>query len=192
MTSLFITVIVLGGLGSFFVGAHRLSKGAYAEAELSIQLRLLREKLLFHVAPLHDGKVWAGLLSGSGVNGAPVIENSFKVRMAAKGIVLSDGTACAQSIELVPHSQTASDGKTLRWLVNDGDRIDDQWSRPYLRPMAGYLQSGWLNDDVLASRHIFFITLDATMNGFSRRERMAVPVFGKMQIRSAEGVFHGQ
>ena len=192
MTSLFIIVLVLGGIGSFFVGAHRLSKGAYAEAELSIQLRLLREKLLFHVAPQHDGKVWAGLLSGSGVNGASVVENSFKVRMAAKGITLSDGTACSQTIELVPHTQTAADGATLRWLVNDGDRIDDQWSRPHLRPMPSYLPSDWLDDGELASRHIFFITMDATMNGFSRRERVAVPVFGKLQVRSTEGVFHDQ
>ena len=192
MTSLFIVLLVVGGLGSFFVGAHRLSRGAYAEAELSVQLRLLREKLLFHVAPPHDGKAWAGLLSGAGVNGAPVVENSFKVRMAAAGVTLSDGTACTQTIELVPHTQTDSDGTVQRWLVNDGDRVDDQWSHPYLRPMSGYLQADWLDDTELAARHLFFITVDATMNGVSRRERIAVPVFGTLQVRSTKGVFHDQ
>lgn len=191
MVTTFIIVLVMGGLGTFFLGAHRLVKGAYAEAELSMQLRLLREKLLFHIAPPHNGKVWAGLLSGANIGSSPVVENSMKVRMAAKGIDLTDGTACNQTIELIPRTQSAGGGTTARWFGNDGDRVDDQWQRPYLRPISSYLGDDWLNESVL-SRNLFFITLDATMNGFNRRERLAVPVFGRLQQRTTGGVFHGK
>ena len=194
MVTTFIVAIVFGGLCTFIVGTHRLVKGAYAESELSLQLRMLREKLLFHVAPPHGGNVWAGLLSGSSINNAAVVENSYKVRMSAKGISLTDGTACAQTIELIPRTETVLDGTSStinRWFGNDGDRYDDQWRRPYLRPVSSYLQSGWLEDSVI-NRNLFFITLNVTMNGYSRSERMAVPVFGKQQQRSVEGVFHGK
>ena len=191
MVAAFIMALVMGGLCTFMVSSHRLVKGAYAEAELSLQLRTLREKLLFHVAPPHGGNVWAGLLSGSSINNAPVVENSMKVRMSAKGISLTDGTACAQTIELIPRTETEQDGTINRWFGNDGDRYDDQWRRPYLRQVPNYLQTGWLEDSAI-NRNLFFITLNATMNGYSRNERLAVPVFGKLQQRSAEGVFHGK
>ena len=126
----FITVLVMGGLCTFFLGAHRLVKGAYAESELSIQLRFLREKLLFHVAPPHNGKIWAGLLSGSGIGNSSVVESSFKVRMAANGIVLSSGVPCSQTIALIPDTRTGSDGSTARWFQNDGDRRSERLTIP--------------------------------------------------------------
>ena len=189
--SAFIMALVLGGLCTFMVTSHRLVKGAYAEAELSIQLRTLREKLLFHVAPPHGGNVWAGLLSGSSINNAPVVENSMKVRMSANGISLTDGKAGPQTIELLVRTETTQDGTVNRWFGNDGDRYDDQWQRPYLRQVSNYLQTGWLEDSEIG-RNLLFITLNATMNGYSRNERLAVPVFGKQQQRSAAGVFHGR
>ena len=191
MMAIFITVLVIGGLSTFFLGAHRLVKGAYAESELSIQLRFLREKLLFHVAPPHNGKLWAGLLSGSGIGNSPVVESSFKVRMAANGIDLSSGEPCSQTIELIPDTGTGSDGSTTRWFKNDGDRVDDQWSRPYLRPVPSYLPAAWLTDSEVASRNIFFVTLDMAMNGYRRSERLVIPVFGKVQEPGSGGVFHG-
>ena len=117
MMATFITVLVMGGLCTFFLGAHRLVKGAYAESELSIQLRFLREKLLFHVAPPHNGKLWAGLLSGSGIGNNSVVESSFKVRMAANGIDLSSGEPCSQTIELIPDTRAGADGSTMRWFT---------------------------------------------------------------------------
>ena len=194
MMATFIMMLVLGGLGTFFIGAHQLVKEAYAEAELSVQMRFLREKLLFHVAPPHDGKIWAGLLSGGRIGNSSVVEGSFKIRMAANGIVDSTGGPCGQTIELIPKTGSGSGGSTARWFGNDGDRVDDQWSRPYLRPIEGYLPSAWLNDAVLTAQNIFFITLEASMNGFRRRERLAIPVFGTTQVNGSEtgGVFHGQ
>jgi len=178
MVTASIMAVVLGGLAALMLGSHRLVKGAYAEAELSVQLRMLREKLLFHVAPPHGGKVWSGLLSGGSVNGASVIEGTTKIRMGANGIVLLDGSPCQQSIELVAHTELESDGSLARWFVNDGDRVDDQWQRKHLRPIEGYLADDWLDATVLAGNHVFFITLDAHMNGCVRRERISVPVFG--------------
>ena len=180
-----ITVTVLVGLGTFVLGGFSLIEGAYAESELSIQLRSLREKLLFHVAPPHNGKVWAGLLSGSSIGNSSVVENSFKVRMAANGIDLSSGAPCSQTIELIPNTGTGSDGSTARWLKNDGDRVDDQWRRPYLRPVEDYLPAAWLDASVLSSNHVFTVTLNMTlksgldaMRTYSRCERIVIPVFG--------------
>jgi len=191
MMATFITILVMGGLCTFFLGAHRLVQGAYAESELSIQLRFLREKLLFHVAPPHNGKIWAGLLSGSSIGNSSVVESSFKVRMAANGIDLSSGVPCSQTIELIPNTGTSSDGSTARWFKNDGDRVDDQWQRPYLRPVSGYLPNTWLTDSEVAARNIFFVTLDIAMNGYRRGERLVIPVFGKVQEPGTGGVFHG-
>ena len=187
MTSLAILFVVIGGLATFFLGAHRLAKGAYAEAELSVQLRALREKLLFHVAPPHGGNVWAGLLSGSSINGGQVVENSYKVRMAANGISTSTGAACSQTIELVPRTQTTSNGSVLRWLGNDGDRVDDQWQRPYLRQVESYLPTSWVDSSCLSSRQVFYITLAASMNGHARSERIAVSVFGNVTRGGFDG-----
>ncbi len=191
MMATFITVLVMGGLCTFFLGAHRLVQGAYAESELSIQLRFLREKLLFHVAPPHNGKLWAGLLSGSGIGNNSVVESSFKVRMAANGIDLSSGAPCSQTIELIPGTGIGSDGSTMRWFKNDGDRVDDQWRRPYLRPVPSYLPADWLTDSEVTARNIFFVTLDTAMNGYRRSERLVIPVFGKVQEPGSGGVFHG-
>ena len=191
MMATVITVLVMGGLCSFFLGAHRLVQGGYAESELSIQLRFLREKLLFHVAPPHDGKIWAGLLSGSSIGNSSVVENSFKVRMAANGIDLLSGAPCSQTIELIPNTGTGSDGSTVRWFKNDGDRVDDQWRRPYLRPVPGYLPDAWLTDSEVTALNIFFVTLDIEMNGYRRSERLTIPVFGKVQEPGIGGVFHG-
>lgn len=191
MVATFIIALVMGGLCTFMVSSHRLVKGAYAEAELSLQLRTLREKLLFHVAPPHGSNVWAGVLSGT--NATAVVENSMKVRMFANGISLANGKACPQTIELLARTETTQDGTVNRWLGNDGDRYDDQWQRPYLRQVSNYLPTYWLNDSqIVNDRYIFFITLSATMNGYSRNERLAVPVFGKQQVRTEGGVFHGE
>ena len=191
MMATVITVLVMGGHCSFFLGAHRLVQGAYAESELSIQLRFLREKLLFHVAPPHNGKIWAGLLSGSSIGNGSVVESSFKVRMAANGIDLSSGAPCSQTIELIPDTGTGLDGSTARWFKNDGDRVDEQWQRPYLRSVPGYLPDSWLTDSEVTARNIFFVTLDIAMNGYRRSERLTIPVFGKVQEPGTGGVFHG-
>ena len=65
MISTAVATLIFGGVASFFVVSNRLVKNAFAEAELSIRTREIREKLLFHVLPPSDGRVWPGLLSAS-------------------------------------------------------------------------------------------------------------------------------
>ena len=79
----------------------------------------------------------------------------------------------------------------IRWFKNDGDRVDDQWPRKYLRPVPDYLPTDWLTDSELTARNIFFVTLDVAMNGYRRGERLTIPVFGKVQEPGSGGVFHG-
>ena len=58
-----ISVLILGAVVSSFVGGIRLLKATFATAEMSLRTRDLRDRLLFRAAPIHDGTMWAGLLS---------------------------------------------------------------------------------------------------------------------------------
>ena len=67
------SVVMLAVLSSF-IGSIRLMKVTFATAEMSLRVRDLRERLLFHAAPPHDGTIWAGLLSGT--NSTDVLEGN--------------------------------------------------------------------------------------------------------------------
>lgn len=56
-----IGVIVFAAVLSSFLTTQRMLKTAMAETELSLAMRELREKLLFHVSPTISGKVYSGL-----------------------------------------------------------------------------------------------------------------------------------
>lgn len=178
MFSSTIFVLVLGGVFSLFLGVQRLSRTAFAEAELSVRMRELREKLLFHVAPPHDGKVWSGILSGS--SSGPVVEGGVKVRMdTCWGLETASVTPVAQTVELVRRTEGAR-----RWFGNDGDRHDEQWPVKWLCP-GGYsnLPAEGFVDDKQLDAGVFFVTLEMSANGVTRSERVSVPVFGVRQTK---------
>ena len=169
--------VILGGAGTFIIGAWRMSRSAFADATLATELREVRERVLFHAAPAHGGTVWSGVLSG----GDPGVENSMKVLMSANGVKVSDGGVAGQNIQLVRHSDSQGG-----WLLNDGDRTMDKW----LRPMESrYLSSDWIEDGKLASRGVFFIDLAASRYGVTRHARLAVPLFGRVQANNSTGLF---
>lgn len=190
MTASCVIVLVVGGVLSAFVGIWNMTGTLVAEAELSMRMRELREKLLFHTAPPHDGCVWSGVLSGA--DGGAVVENGFKIKMgSAYGYDTVNSRVVNQRIELVP---VESEGKAF--FGNDGDRHDERWETRWLNPgRIGWLpEEDRLDDEELAKRNVFYITLEASVKSsprgvVTRRERVTVPVFGRQQRTLSGKVF---
>lgn len=200
MIAISIFTVVVGSLCGTVVGIQRLITRSYAEAELSIRVRALREKLLFHVAPPHDGKAYSGLLSGAAKSSRPVEGNQKKIYLRANAIQLANGASADQTIELV--REQTSGGASVSCFKNDGDR--DPWRTHWLRLAGmgagrtevanlGYLGTDAVVDDLLSvapNRNLYFIRLNAKLGGVEHRERLSIPVFGKEQIKNQNAVFH--
>lgn len=176
-----LAALIFGGLGSLLIGTYRLSRLALAETELMLRLKEVRERVLFHAAPAHDRTVWSGVLSGGGKG----TEASIKVLMDSYGINLDDGKARTQQIQLVRHAETVA-GKSAAWLVNDGDRTIYSWFRP---ANASFLADDWLDDTLVKSKGVFFLNLESEADGLSRRSRLTVPLFGRVQPKDSTEVF---
>lgn len=184
-----IMVIVIGGVGTFMLAAYRMVSRCYAEAQLSLQMRMMRERVLFHAAQPHNNTVWSGVLSGGTKRGdGQVIESSFKVWMAAKGVDLNTGKPVNQDIQLLARTQSG-----FACLGNDSDRTGENIYRSWYRPYAGltYIKADdWIEDRFQLTKHIFYLKFDGEMDGFRRRERIVVPVFGFVQEKNSTSVFH--
>ena len=196
-----IATLVFGGLASFLVVSNRLVGNAFAEAELSIRTREIREKLLFHVLPPSGGTVWPGLLSASpSRSDGNIVEGGAKILAKVYGTGIADGkhywgsaaidavgiasdTTPRHNVQLVVRSKTA-DGETLKWLGNDDDRSAHGQTGWLRSAPFGYLGDGWANDDKVLSHRLFFINISASMNGHSSNERIVVPVFGSVQVKN--------
>jgi len=202
MLSTMIAALVFGGLASFFIVSNRLVRNAFAEAELSVRTREIREKLLFHVLPPSGGKVWPGLLSASpSRSDGSIVENGAKILAKVYGTGVADGkhywgstvvdavgiasdTTARHNVQLVVRSENA-DGETLKWLGNDDDRSAERGNLGWLRTAPfGYLRDGWADDDKLLSNGLLFVNISASMNGHSSNERIVVPVFGAVQVKN--------
>lgn len=177
-----VMVLAIGGALSMFVAVQRMTRTSFTEAELSVRMRELREKLLFHVSPPHDGRIWSGVLSG--MNQSNVVEGDLKILMnQAYGYDLTTAKVVDQRIELVPVTSGA-----VRFLGNDGDRHDERWATRWLDPggISWLPEAGFVKSPPAAQNTVFYVELVASVNGVTRRERVAVPVFGKTQ-RTLDG-----
>ena len=197
--------IVAASLVTFFLGVQRLSWRATATAELSVAMRELREKLLFHAQPVINGVMRSGLLSGypsDYPNNKSPIESGIKV--------LVDAPFCIKATE---DKWTVFDNNgdvqfSQIQLFNDSGRFmnngaTDPWRTLWFRfggSVEGGAESGlcYLGDDVfeydVVSNGIYFINLCASMNNHGLEvvhgERIAVPVFGVKQEKNTVSVFH--
>ena len=179
--------IVAASLVTFFIGVQRLSRRATATAELSVAMRELREKLLFHAQPPDDESVRSGLLSGSKRGPSP-IEAGIKVLVDAPVFTLDGAAVSLGEIQLLNDS-----GR----FKNDG--ASDPWRTLWFRfggSVEGGASSGleYLGDDVfedgVASLGLYFLNLSASEGGIVHGERIAVPVFGTEQVKNTTSVFH--
>ena len=179
--------IVAASLATFFIGVQRLSRRATATAELSLAMRELREKLLFHAQPPDDEVVRSGLLSGAARGPSP-IEAGIKVLVDAPVFAVDGGAVSTGEIQLLNDS-----GR----FKNDG--ASDPWRTLWFR-FGGSVEGGagsgleYLGDDVfeegVASLGLYFLNLSASEGGVVHGERIAIPVFGAEQVKNSTSVFH--
>ena len=189
-----ISVVILGAVASSFVGGMRLLKATFATAEMSLRSRDLRDRLLFHAAPLHDGTVWAGLLSGTNQN--DVLEgNATKILMRCAALKTAGNATDNQTIEL-----TFRDYGTEKCRFFSEDRYDERWPHRWLHPGGLNLFADshdtppltWARYANNAEDHSrFYIHLSGRMDvaglPVEHKERIVVSVFGKPQDTRSDG-----
>ncbi len=176
-----IFALVVGGAGTFMIGAYRMTKATFATTTLAVQQREVRERLLFRAVPMHDGVVWPGVLSGANDNG--VVEGGAKLLMAAPGVDLSTGASVApagNNLHIVRHS-SGSGG----YFANDGDQTQrDRW----LRPMdAACVPESWVQQTTDGSA--VFVTLGGALDGVGVTNQVVFPRFGAVQPTPSTGRF---
>lgn len=185
--------IVLSAIGSLFITAHRMLRTAMAEAELSLGARELREKLLFRIMPEVSGIHGVGLLSGT--NSSQIVEGSGTVLMQAQAVGNSLNDSRGQSIRLLLWNEQLA-GENRYYLINE-HTPDKDAHRKWLWPQALSLTERSLADIVDydsesrgAHERIYRLKFDiglatktANPRGepIVRRERVSVPVFGRIQ-----------
>ena len=194
MFTVTIFAIVMLAVSSSFIGSIRLLKMTFATAEMSLRVRDLRERLLFHAAPPHDGTIWAGLLSGT--NSMDVLEGSpSKILMYSAALKNASGTTADQRMEVI-----FKDYGTEKCSFFSEDRYDERWSQRWLNPGGLNLLADssataplvWArNKDNAEDKTRFYIHLTGRMDVAGlpvvHNERIVVPVFGRQQETRADG-----
>ena len=189
-----ISAVILSSVVSSFVGGIRLLKATFATAEMSLRSRDLRDRLLFRAAPIHDGTVWAGLLSGTNQN--DVLEgNATKIVMRCAALKTSGNTTANQTIQLI-----FKDSGTPKCSFFSEDRYDERWPQRWLNPGGLNLLADSRNTPPLTwarkadntedhSRFYIHLSGRTDVAGLSvaHNERIVVPVFGKQQITCSDG-----
>lgn len=179
--------IVLGALLSSFVATQRMLRLTMAESELSIAARQLREKLLFHAAPPIDGVTYAGILSGTNANSVVEGGASPNIQMSCSGIGSSLLDVRMQSMRIMMWGASAS-----HYLLNE--HIPDKDAHAgWLKPGGLFLADDSISEVVsydVADGEIYRLHININLKAnvrdpsgadVIRRERIAVPVFGRLQ-----------
>ncbi len=179
-----ISVIMFAALASSFIGGIRLLKVAFATSEMSLQARMLRDRLLFHAARPDNNAAWAGLLSGT--NGTDVLEgNATKILMHCQALKSSNGEAADQKIQLIFKNY----GTKKCSFFNEGLN-DEEWLHPggidLLADSAATVPLVWARKaDNTEDHSRFYVRLTGRMDvaglPVKHDERIVVPVFGRQQ-----------
>ncbi len=190
MVATAVSGVVLVAVCSAFVVGQRLIREAMAQTELSIAARELREKLLFRASPPIGGVTYAGLLSGSSETSVLEGGASPNIQMACTGVGSTLANQPAQSMRIMMWGTSPE-----RYLLNE--RIPNKdahldWLRPgkmslentAISDVVGYESS----DNTLAGIYRLYLNInmkakvkDSQGHDIVRRERIAVPVFGRIQ-----------
>lgn len=190
MAAVGIGAIVLTAVLSSFMAAQNMLHTAMAESELSLAMREMRDKLLFKASPDINGNHYTGLLSGVDMN-----ENGVRgysaVEMSGHTVGSSLSSEAASSMRLLVwtvggrkmliNERTPDKDAHVRWLwpgslaLADCDALSDILS----------FDSRSANGSNVYRLH-FDIALEADVHRrdgtrIVRRERVSVPVFGKIQ-----------
>ena len=190
MVAVGIGVIVLAAVLSSFMAAQNMLHTAMAESELSLAMREMRDKLLFKVSPDISGSHYAGLLSGVNMNENDVRGyNSVEMNGHTVGSSLSSEANSSVRLlvwtvggkKMLINERTPNKDAHVRWLwpgslaLSDCNALSDILS----------FDSRNVNGSNVYRLH-FDIALEADVHRrdgsrIVRRERVSVPVFGKIQ-----------
>ena len=183
MMATMIMGIVMTAVVSSFIALQRMFKTAMVEMELSLAARQLREKLLFRTAPVIDNVTYAGILSGT--NASSVVEGGAapNIQMSCAGIGTSLGDLRTQNMRILMSGKHLQNER----MPNKDDHADWLWpNRISLADSSISDVVGYDADSVGIYRLYLNINLKANVNNqdgtpIIRRERIAVPVFGRLQ-----------
>ena len=185
-----IGVIVLASIASSFMAAQNMLHTAMAESELSLAMREMRDKLLFKASPDISGNHYAGLLSCSGLNENDVRSlNSVEMSGHTVGTTLADESASSVRLlvwqvgskKMLINERTPNKDAHVRWLWPGSLALADCTS---MSDILGY-DSRNSNGSNIYRLH-FDIGIEADVHRrdgtrIVRRERVSVPVLGKIQ-----------
>ena len=195
MVATTVCAVLAAAVASSFIGGVRMLKATFATAEMSLRARDLRDRLLFHAAPPHDGVAWAGLLSGT--NHADVLEgNATKILMRCPALRDAFGTTADQTIQVTFRDYGT---KTCRFFSED--RYDERWPQRWLNPGGLNLMADsgttvplvWARKADNSEDHTrFYVHLTGRMEDeeglpVTHAERIVVPVFGYQQETRPDG-----
>ena len=184
-----IFVIVVSQLAGVFIGAQRLLKRAFTEAELSLVSRQMRERLLFKARPDSGDKCCAGLLSAADQTvGWSSLQATIPCVDASTGLDESS----AQSQFAIGSQWNSSRGDNDLMVWDQFNTAAKKWLFPS-QMSCGWTWSDWCDTggvcDGFADREkyaatkgqYYYLTIYYKANGVERKERVVVPVFGKVQ-----------
>lgn len=199
-----IGVIVLTSVLSSFMAAQRMLHTAMAESELSLAMRELRDKILFKASPDISGSHYAGLLSSVALNEGDV-RGYNSVEMSGHTVGSSLSSESTSSVRLILwqvgnkkmliNERTPNKDAHVNWLW-PGSLALVKWNDPEsdvstMSDMLGYGSRNSNGTNIYRLDLEICIAADVNRRDGSRivrRERISVPVLGKLQpIKDASG-----
>ena len=182
--------LVLAVVVSSFIAAQRMLHTAMAESELSLAMREMRDKLLFKASPDISGSHYSGLLSGWSLNEGDV-RSYASVEMSGRTVGSSLSSGADSSIRLLVwqigdrkmliNERTPDKDAHARWLWPGSLALSDVTA---MSDVLGY-DARNLNGSNIYRLHLD-IGIEADVSRLDggrivRRERVSVPILGKVQ-----------
>ncbi len=155
-----IAVIVLGATVGTMVFCQRMIRQTMAEAESSLALREIRDKLLFHAGVKNDGsRLDDGLLTGKWeATGDSLKVNWSDLDSNGKIIIISDAIKIKLSSDEKGnyfYNENGPDTETNdKWFRPGNFRIGDDWSAVWVPPVIKITLLDPLIGNVLNTTHI--------------------------------------
>ena len=190
--------IVLTAILSSFMAAQKMLHTAMAESELSLAMREMREKILFKASPDISGSHYGGLLSGQSLNESEV-RGYNSVEMSGHTVGSSLSSTSDSSVRLLVwtvnntkmliNERTPNKDAHVRWLwpgalslVKREPNSDDDEDNVSMSDVLGCLARNRNGSNI----YRIYLDIDQKIllednTRIVRRERIGVPILGKLQ-----------
>lgn len=201
MISSVIAIVVLTAVVSTFITSQRMLRTAMCEAELSLAMRALREKLLFRVSPTIDDKVYSGLAGATAVdNGGRPTRTTFENQVQQGYVELYAPAVKGTLSQMTQESMRIRDYAVGadRIVINEHTPDRDRhlnWLWPGHLPLAttrftDVVDFAAVNRGNANNPMIYRLYLDLALKAgvktsggadIVRRERVSIPLLGRIQ-----------